>query len=380
MDKKQKVTILQNLIQMKTINGDEYGAAQYAKELFDEQGIESRHVAHGNNRSSLVVEMKGKEEGKNLTLSGHFDVVEIVNESKWSYDPFSGEIDDGKMYGRGTADMKAGLAAEVIAMLELKEEGAEFNGTLRFLGTAGEEVGMVGSKELASQGYAEDMDGLILAEPSNENDIHYAHKGTVNYTITSHGESGHSSNPSTGVNAIAGLNAYINLANGEMQEITDQYENDILGPLFHTVTGIKGGGQGNSIPGKASLTANVRTIPEFANEQVIEKVKNMVNQMNEEFDGELEVEVTQDSQPFIADPESDLIQTTQKVLGNRPLSGIGVVTDAASFSEANDNFDLVMWGPADASLAHEPDEYVEVEAYLNYIDDLKEVIIDYLNN
>jgi succinyl-diaminopimelate desuccinylase len=379
MNKDEKINILKELIQMKTINNNEHDAAQYVKELFDKQGIESNYVDHGNNRSSLVVEIKGNEDGKNLTLSGHFDVVAVENKDDWSYGPFAAEIEGGKLYGRGAADMKAGLAAQVISLLELKEEGAEFNGILRFLGTAGEEVGMVGSKELARQGYAEDMDALLLAEPSAEDHLHYAHKGTLNYKVTSLGETGHSSNPSSGINAIIGLNEYINLAKEEMQKVHDQYENDVLGPLFHSVTGINGGGQENSLPGKATLTANVRTIPEFSNEQVIEKVEEMVEQLNGEIEGTLEFEVTQDSKPFIANSESELIKVAQKVLGDRPLSGIGAVTDAASFAEANDNFDLVMWGPGDASLAHEPDEHVEVETYLQYIDDLKEIILTYLN-
>lgn len=380
MDKERKVKILQDLIQMKTINGDEDQATQYVKKLFEEQGIGTNVIDHGDNRSSLVAELKGKEEGKVLVLSGHFDVVVVDDESAWSYDPFGGEIADGKMYGRGTADMKAGVAAKIIAMLELKEENADFNGIIRFLGTAGEEVGMVGSKGLAEQGYSNDMDGLILGEPSNEDDIHFAHKGLLNYTVSSQGQTAHSSSPESSVNAIEGLNDYINLAKEEMKKIQNSYENEELGTTLHSFTVIKGGNQPNSIPASASLTGVIRTIPEFPNDKLIEKIEKMVEQVNESFEGNLELKVNQDSQPVITDPNSELIQAAKKVVGNQQVTGVGAVTDAASFAALNKDFDLVMRGPGKMELAHMPDEYVEVDAYLKYIDELKEIALAYLND
>lgn len=379
MDRERKIEILQELIQLKTVNGDEQEAAQFIKGLFEEYGIEAAVVEHGENRSSLVAEIKGKEAGKILALSGHFDVVAVDDESEWSHDPFAGEIVDDKLYGRGAADMKAGVAAEVIAMLELKEEAADFNGTVRFLGTAGEEVGMVGSKGLAEKDYSKDIAGLILAEPSNENDIHYAHKGLLNYTIHSQGQTGHSSSPDSSVNALEGLNDYMNLANKEVKKIQEEYENDVLGRTLHSFTVLKGGNQPNSIPAAASLTGVFRTIPEISNAKLIEKVKEIIHQLNENSEGELELEVNQNSQPVITDPNSELIQATKKVVGDQPVTGVGAVSDAASFAAGNKDFDLVMRGPGKMELAHMTDEYVEIDAYLNYIDELKEIVLTYLN-
>lgn len=379
MDKERKVKILQDLIQMKTVNGEEKQAAQYFKGLFEGYGIEANVIDHGDNRSSLVADMKGKEEGKTLALSGHFDVVMVDDESAWSHNPFGGEIENGRMYGRGTTDMKAGVAAKIIAMLELKEENADFNGSLRFLGTAGEEIGMVGSKELAEQGYANDIDGLILGEPSSGEDIHYAHKGLLNYTVKSKGQSGHSSSPDS-VNAVEVLNDFMSSLQEEMNKIEEEYENEILGPTLHAFTVINGGTQPNSIPETAAVTAVVRTIPEFSNEQLIEKVEEVIEQVNENSGGQLELEVNQKSEPVITDPDSELVQTAKKVVGDQQVTGVGAVTDASSFSAGGNDFDLVMRGPGKMELAHMPDEYVEVDDYLDYIDEIKEIALTYLRS
>lgn len=379
MEKEQKLEVLQDLIQMETVNDNEDEAAQYIKDLLKEYDIDAEVIEHEENRSSLVAETKGSEEGKTLALSGHFDVVDPGNEKDWSHDPFGGEIEDGKLYGRGTADMKAGVAAAVIAMIELKEEEADFDGTIRFLGTAGEEVGMIGSSELAQKGYADDVDALILPEPSVEDELHFTHKGTLNYTVTSKGRAAHSSSPESGINAIQGLNDYINLATEEMRKITDEYENEDLGKLYHSFTVIEGGNQVNSIPESASAEINVRTIPEYHNEKVIGKVEEMIQHVNENFDGHLEIEVTQNSYPVASEPDSELIKAAQEVLGDRPVTGMKPVTDASNFAEKND-FDLLVSGPGVSEQAHVVDEHVEVDHYLTYIDEMKKIALTYLNN
>lgn len=97
----------------------------------------------------------------------------------------------------------------------------------------------------------------------------YAHMGSINYSVVSHGKEAHSSMPEEGINAINNLNEFITEANQQMAEVTANYENPELGRTIHNVTVIKGGTQVNSIPGQAALQGNIRSIPEFSNDQVI---------------------------------------------------------------------------------------------------------------
>src|SRR5690625_5309233 len=96
------------------------------------------------------------------------DVVDTGYPSGWTHPRFEGVIEDGKMYGRGTTDMKAGLTALVLAMIELKESGSLKHGTARLVATVGVEIGMLGSIQVTEEGYIDDADGIIIADPKFE--------------------------------------------------------------------------------------------------------------------------------------------------------------------------------------------------------------------
>lgn len=177
--KEEKVEHLQNIIKIKSENDHEEEVAKYIQALLAEHGIDSELVEYKPGRSSLVADVKGQKDGqgKMLVVSGHLDVVAAGDESEWTYPPFAAEIHDGKLYGRGASDMKAGVMALVLSAIELKEAGAPFSGTLRLALTVGEEIGMYGSKQLVEEGYADGASGFLIAEPSSTDLVINAHKG-----------------------------------------------------------------------------------------------------------------------------------------------------------------------------------------------------------
>src|SRR5699024_8987408 len=186
----EKIAILADLIEMKSVNENEIEVANYLKDLFSEYGIDSTIVPVTDTRVNLVAEIGS---GYPIVgISGHMDVVSAGDENEWSSDPFTLTEKDGKLYGRGTNDMKAGLLNLALTMIELKENNELQNGTVRFMATTGEEVGAAGSKKLYEEGYMEDVDYLFVAEPSHDTII-YSHKGSLNFKITSTGETAHSS-------------------------------------------------------------------------------------------------------------------------------------------------------------------------------------------
>ena len=170
--------ILKDLIAFESVNDKEEEVAKYIEGLFEGyDNVESEIVESYPRRSNIIVKVKGKEEGKIFALSGHLDVV--APGEGWSHDPFDPEIEDGKMYGRGTADMKAGVAACLYAVLDLLEEGSDFPGEIWFLGTVGEEVGMKGAEDLVKGGYLDKVDAIIVPEPTKrhgENQAIFASK------------------------------------------------------------------------------------------------------------------------------------------------------------------------------------------------------------
>jgi succinyl-diaminopimelate desuccinylase len=380
MNQNEKLQILQDIIKMPTINDQEEQVANYLKSLFDRYKIPSHTVDYAKNRSSIVAELKAGN-GPVLVLSGHMDVVSPGDESTWKYPPFTAFIEGNRLYGRGASDMKAGTAALAIAMMELKEEGAEFKGTLRYLGTVGEEIGELGSQQLTEKGYIDDMDGLLIGEPTGYS-IVYTHKGSINYTVTSKGKSSHSSNPDLGINAIEPLITFYQKEN-EIMKPFEGKSNHALGRLVHSITVLQGGNQVNSVPEQAFIQGNVRTIPETPNDAVIQSLMTLVEEINTSTDCEVSITIDYNKIPVDSNRDSRLIQAARQVVKDKhhidlKTIGISATTDAAEFSKVNRPFDFMIFGPGIPALAHQKDEYVEIDQYLEMIELYKEIIKNYL--
>ena len=377
MGNEEKIAILQEMIRIKSVNGNEGEVAAYLNQLLNQHGIQGEIISHTEGRDNLVATYHNGQ-GRVLGLSGHMDVVSAGDESNWTYPPFAAEIKGNRLYGRGATDMKSGLAAMVIAMIELKESGKPFNGTIKLLATVGEEVGELGSEQLTKAGYVDDLDGLIIGEPTNYN-LMYTHMGSINYTVVSHGKEAHSSMPQEGYNAINHLNEFITRANEQMDALANDFQNSALGKTIHNVTVINGGNQVNSIPSQAQLQGNIRSIPEFPNDQIIDLLQKIVDELNEGTNYHLELTIDYNKIPVKANSDSSLIHHIQKQFKQPlPLVGAAATTDAAEFTKSAHSFDFVVFGPGVVNLPHQIDEYVEIDNYLDMIDTYQAIILSYL--
>jgi len=381
MKKEEKISILQDIIRIQSVNDNEKEIAEYFQKLLIDYGIDSELIPWNDSstRSNLVATVK-KGEGKVLGISGHLDVVEAGDESDWTYPPYDAHIEDNKLYGRGTTDMKAGVAALVIALIEIEEEDIPFEGTVKLLLTVGEEVGELGAKQLTDLGYADDLDTLLIAEPTAYN-ITYAHKGSMNYTIKTFGKLAHSSMPEKGINAINDMNILSARLNEAMDTATATYTNEILGDFTHSITVISGGTQVNSIPDQATIQGNIRSIPEFSNDRVIDLLERVIGEVSQEIEGEVELTLDFNKQPVESKPDSQLIEVIQDQFNKKlPLKGLPATTDAAEFTKAENTFDVVIFGPGEPSLPHQVNEFVKIDDYLNFIDLYRKIYPQYLNN
>lgn len=379
MERERKIQILKDIVNIDSTNGHEEQVANYLQKLFAEYGIESEKVQYDVDRASLVSEI-GSNDGKVLAFSGHMDVVDAGDVSKWKFPPFEATEHEGKIYGRGATDMKSGLAAMVIAMIELHEEKQKLNGEIRLLATVGEEVGELGAEQLTQKGYADDLDGLIIGEPSGHR-IVYAHKGSINYTVKSTGKNAHSSMPEFGVNAIDNLLLFYN----EVEKFVKSIDatNEILGDFIHNVTVIDGGNQVNSIPEKAQLQGNIRSIPEMDNETVKQVLVKIINKLNKQENVKLELIFDYDKQPVFSDKNSDLVHIAKSVASDIvkeeiPLLGISGTTDAAEFTKAKKEFPVIIFGPGNET-PHQVNENVSIENYLEMIDVYKRIATEFLS-
>ncbi|MBG9987918.1 ArgE/DapE family deacylase [Aerococcaceae bacterium DSM 111176] len=372
------VSILQDLIRIQSENDFELQVAEYIQNLLNECDIASEIIHYEGNRASLVAEISHGSSDKVLGLSGHTDVVKAGNVDLWDHDPYGAEIVDGKMYGRGTSDMKGGLAALIIAFIHAHEQ-QNFNGTIRFMATLGEETGEMGARQLSDLGYADDLNGILVAEPFNNRILHM-HGGSYNYRISSHGVATHSSTPHKGQNAIQHLRDFMVLLQ-EKLDIALDVSNDKLGKPVHSITLIQGGEQINSIPEYAEYKANARTIPEFNNDDLTRLIQECVKTFNGNSTGhKIEFEILADMPVVTSNPHSELIQVIHDVSHQSDIEVIALpgTTDTAQFQRRNKEMDVAIYGPGDVNLAHQLNEFIEVDDYLEFIPTFNNIISGYL--
>ncbi|HCD2742837.1 TPA: ArgE/DapE family deacylase, partial [Staphylococcus aureus] len=397
----EKVQLLADIVELQTENNNEIDVCNYLKNLFDKYNIKSEILKVNEHRANIVAEIGYGS--PILALSGHMDVVDAGNHDNWSYPPFQLTEKDGKLYGRGTTDMKGGLMALVVSLIELKEQNELPHGTIRLLATAGEEKEQEGAKLLADKGYLDDVDGLIIAEPTGSG-IYYAHKGSMSCKVTATGKAVHSSVPFIGDNAIDTLLEFYNLFKEKYSELKKQdtkHELDVA-PMFKSLIGkeiseedanyasgltavcsiINGGKQFNSVPDEASLEFNVRPVPEYDNDFIEPFFQNIINDVDSQ---KLSLDIPSNHRPVTSDKNSKLITTIKDVASSYVdkddifVSALVGATDASSFLGDNkDNVDLAIFGPGNPLMAHQIDEYIEKDMYLKYIDIFKEASIKYL--
>lgn len=372
----QRLQIFKDLIAIQSVNTDEEEVSVYLKNLFGRHGISATIIPVSDRRTDLTAEIGTGNPV--LGVSGHMDVVSPGDASQWTSDPFTLTERDGKLYGRGAADMKSGLAAMVIAMIEIHDQGLLNKGRIRLMATMGEEVGELGSRTFAYNGSMKDVDALIIGEPSGYR-IAYAHKGSMDIRLTSTGKAAHSSMPEQGYNAIDPLIDLLHNANHQFR--TADKKNALLGDLSFNTTIFQGGDQVNSIPAEAVAELNIRTIPEFDNDVVDKQLGQLVQQQNT--NGAKITKETYMSQPSVETTGDkrliDLAQKIGKLYAEKdiPSGAIPAVTDASNLlRDKPKDFPFIIFGPGSDSV-HQIDEFVDKQMYFNFIEIYQKLFTEY---
>ncbi|MEY8441974.1 ArgE/DapE family deacylase [Lactobacillaceae bacterium 24-114] len=375
MDKQEQTDILSNLINIKSVNDNEAAVAEYIESLFAPyKEVKIDRVQYAPGRDNLVVTIGTGE--KILGFSGHEDVVSAGDKDDWATDPFTATIKDGRLYGRGASDMKSGLAALIIAMLDMLKD-QKIPGKIRLFCTVGEETGEYGAAQLTKMGFADGLDGLIIAEPGNEmTEIGYTSKGVIDYIVTSVGKQAHSSQPENGINAIDHLIDFATQVKPLMKQFDK--ENPVLGKLTHVQSVFEGGSQINSVPGKAVIKGNIRTIPEYPNQVVFEALNNLIADLNQKDGYNLSIRYSFPEEAMPGTKEAPLIKLMEKVhreiFTDRSVKAIGQAgaSDGSEFLHGKGNFTIAEIGPG-GNTQHQVNEYVDLNTFYKSVEYYKQV-------
>jgi acetylornithine deacetylase/succinyl-diaminopimelate desuccinylase-like protein len=318
-DLQQRTTeLLQRLIQFNTVNppGNEQAAQEFLKEMLEAAGFTCELLAAVPGRPNLVARLRGGSDGPALCFLGHVDTV-LADASDWSVDPWSGELRGGCVWGRGALDMKSQVAAEIAAACSLAEEGwRPESGELMVIVTADEEAGAIqGAKWLCEQMPDRVRCDLVVNEGGGSSFayggkrrylVEVAEKGVFRFTLTTHGSAGHASIPRIGDNALTKLAPFIEALSGGRPVIERSAESDALvralgldpedspvsaleqidprlavlmepalGVTF-TPTMVSASEKINVIPARASLKVDCRVPPGLGEEQVRDRLAELV--------------------------------------------------------------------------------------------------------
>ena len=197
------LALTREMIRIPSVNppGDEENCARLVARVLEANGFTVQLQQFGERRFNLVADLPGRGNQKPLGFTGHFDTVPLGN-AQWSHDPFAADLAEGRVYGRGASDMKAGIAAFIAACVTAREDAQRAGGAHLVL-TGGEETGCDGAKALARAvpPLIRPVALLLVGEPTC-NYPYIGHKGALWLRGTTHGKTAHGSMPEQGVNAI----------------------------------------------------------------------------------------------------------------------------------------------------------------------------------
>ncbi|MFC6716069.1 M20 family metallopeptidase [Natrialbaceae archaeon GCM10025810] len=375
--------LISNLVQRETENppGNEKTCSEFIIEWFDERGVDAELVEEPYPDRPQVGARVGDGE-PTLVLNGHIDVVPAGDTDEWSHDPYGGEVEGEDLYGRGSVDMKTGVALAMLATVDLAEEieAGDLEGSIVFHAAIGEETAEPGTKTLLEQGY--DGDYGVVLEPT-EMRTATSEKGLAWYEITISGDPSHASRPDQGENAIRHAQPVLEALETYDKEVRKR-QDDLVGQAYATVTMLDAGTKENVVPERATITVDRRFLPEETVEDIDAEIDDLLAEVSGDYDVEVSWERTRTYESAAIDPESPLAEVFRRhsaEVADIPTDpwGINASTDVRNF--VNDaSIEAITWGPGDISQAHTYNEHIDLLAARNGLEVLlrasREVLAD----
>ena len=346
------VELTRTLVAFETINppGNERPCTEHLGGFLEDGGFFVSYHDFADTRTSLVARIGGASDTKPLCFTGHIDVVPL-GAAPWSVDPFAGEIADGKLYGRGTTDMKSGVAAFVVAGLNLAKDFAKGPGVVLVI-TAGEETGCEGAYHLAGLGdVLGEAGAIVVAEPTS-NQPWIGHKGVLWLKARTTGVTAHGSMPEQGDNAVYKAARAI----GQLEDYDFNIaRHQVLGKPTLNVGSVHGGLNINSVPDLAEVGIDIRTILDQDHATLRYQLTGYLGE-------DVELESVVDVGGVLTDPADEWMQEVHEImteiLDGPPESRTApYFTDASALTPAYGVPPTVILGPGEAVMAHQTDEY-----------------------
>lgn len=360
------VSLTADLVKLNSENpvNDEGAVTDYITACLSDWKIDYKLQEVMPGRQNIIATVKGSGEKPPLFFIAHMDTVPVGE--GWTKKPLEPTIEDGKLYGRGAADMKGGLAAALYAIKKVSEDAVVPPGDLIVVATVDEEgPGMLGAAKLIEEGMVP-PDALVIApEPSNL-EIVRVHKGVIWYELIAHGKMSHGGNADRGVDA----NHAIAEAIVELKTVVAAlpFEHELVGRAMVSIGNMQGGEKTNVVPAYSRAEIDLRVVPPFTAADANKLVNNAVSRAAERVKGSSitvnnlglqrgPVETPEDSAVVRA-----LKESYRALAGKEAgVAGFTAYTDAGLISLQMDHKNSVVFGPGSLQQAHSVDEWISVD-------------------
>ncbi len=408
------ISLTQDLVMIPTLNppGDnyleicEYLEKRLKKSHFSTELIRAKGTPGDSDRYprwNIIGRREGPKKGDCVHFNSHTDVVDVG--SGWSFDPFGGKVSDGKIYGRGTCDMKGGLASSIIACEAFLELFPNFNGALEISGTADEETGGYGGVAyLAEKGFfsPQKVQHVIIPEPLNKDRICLGHRGGWWAEIETLGKIAHGCMPFLGDCAVRHMGA-----------VLEEFENTLYPKLQnrktempvvpegarHSTMNINSihGGQvepdpqtnalpSHCVPDSCRIIIDRRYIIEETAEGVKKEIESLLNKVKEERETfQYNIKELNRVVPSMTKKDAPIVKSVSKSIKAVLDKDPDYVASPGSYDQKHiDRIgtlkNCIAYGPGILELAHQPDEYIEIEDMIDSTNIMGNTLIDLLTN
>ncbi|AZI58029.1 M20 family peptidase [Nakamurella antarctica] len=374
LDTEAAVQLTGELVRLRTVNDGpteagsppvvEEPVASLVSSLMASFGWEVLRTEAAPGRPNIVGVVQGQGPGRTLMFEGHSDVVTEGDPASWSFDPYAGDIVDGNLRGRGSADMKSGIAAAIWAARGVELAG--FSGRILVGVLADEEGMMLGAKHFAASDLAAEVDAVIICEPE-AGEICTASKGAIRIRVEMAGKMAHGAMPHQGVNPILAVGPLL-MGLGELQSaLSDRYPaHPTLGEFYLTPTVVEAGTreQGNVIPEIAAVHLDIRTIPGIDHDGLITLITILTEQIATEAGLRANIIIVDDRPPVEISEDAAVVRALalahEHVVGTPPVYGGVPGTTDGTILTRDAGLPTVVYGPGGKWIAHQVDEFVAV--------------------
>lgn len=368
IEKDEVVSLTRELVSIPShykVEGGETQVAEHIQKRLTEEGICSETETVFDARSNVYACIPGTDTStKKLLFCGHIDTV---LPDGMDHEPFAADLKDGLLWGRGSADMKGGNAAMLMALIAIKRSGIELKGSLYYAGVVGEESpnNSEGAKRLVERG--EFYDYAVVGEATSLKVAGF-HKGMSWLKVRVKGKSCHASKPQNGVNSVSIASRMIVALEDELIPVLSTRSHPYVSAPTLSIGRIQGGLQNNTVPDECWFSMDRRLIPGESVQSAIEEIRNTIQKVADDYPGSAfiieEEPETQGRSALESGVANELISALAEEIESHTgekasVGGVDYWTDGAHLARLGTK--TVVFGPGDIAQAHASTEFVSVD-------------------